>query len=192
MSGEWVSVYTRGVTDSPSELVTDLPSKLILWQLVAVAPVMEHLISTVPRIHSLLVSKDDFNWQTWYWSWSGVHALKGHTLKSIRCYKMVSAHLSLALHWIGLLNTLDYAGMASVMSANFVSIERPVTLGFPPVGKQAYIDRLKGEPISYFNVSLAFSGHNTSSNLFCRFRCLQLLILSKTRKRSCSTWASPF
>jgi len=67
---------------------------------------------------------------------------------------MVSAHLGLALQWIGLLNTLNYTGMASVMSPNFVSLERPVTLGYPPVGKQAYIDRLKTVPISYFNISL--------------------------------------
>jgi hypothetical protein len=66
---------------------------------------------------------------------------------------MVSPHLSLALQWLGLLNTLNYTGMASVMSPNFVNMERPVTLGFPPVGKQAYIDRLAASPIGYFNVS---------------------------------------
>jgi hypothetical protein len=68
---------------------------------------------------------------------------------------MVSAHLGLALQWIGLLNTLNYTGMAEVMSPNFFSLERPVTLGFAPVGKQAYIDRLIKVPIRYFNVSFS-------------------------------------
>jgi hypothetical protein len=66
---------------------------------------------------------------------------------------VASAHLKLAFKWIALLNTLDYAGMASVMSANFTNRERPTSMGFPPVGKQEYIDRLKASPIGYFNVS---------------------------------------
>jgi len=67
---------------------------------------------------------------------------------------VASAHLKLAFKWIALLNTLDYAGMASVMSANFTNRERPTSMGFPPVGKQEYIDRLKASPIGYFNISL--------------------------------------
>jgi hypothetical protein len=70
---------------------------------------------------------------------------------------MVSAHLSLALHWIGLLNTLNYTGMAEVMSPNFLSTERPATLGIPVVGKQEYIDRLSNISIRYFNVSSVVS-----------------------------------
>ena len=70
---------------------------------------------------------------------------------------MVSAHLSLALQWIGLLNTLNYTGMAAVMSPNFVGHSRPASLGIPPaMGIDAYINRLKVAPISYFNVSLVF------------------------------------
>jgi hypothetical protein len=64
-----------------------------------------------------------------------------------------SAHLKLAFKWIALLNTLDFAGMASVMSENFTNQQRPTSMGFPSVGKQEYIDRLAAAPIRYFNVS---------------------------------------
>lgn len=77
---------------------------------------------------------------------------------------MVSAHLSLALQWIGLLNTLNYTGMASVMSPNFVSLERPVTMGIGPVGKQAYLDRLANAPIGYFNISLPTAPDTVENN----------------------------
>jgi len=65
----------------------------------------------------------------------------------------VSKHLKLAVTWIKLLNTLDYDGMASVMSENFISVLKPLSMGFPPVGKQEYIDRLASAPIGYFNVN---------------------------------------
>ncbi|KAF8236936.1 hypothetical protein L208DRAFT_575967 [Tricholoma matsutake] len=60
---------------------------------------------------------------------------------------MVSAHLSLALQWIGLLNTLNYTGMASVMSPNF-----------------AYLDRLANAPIGYFNISLPTAPDTVENN----------------------------
>jgi hypothetical protein len=75
----------------------------------------------------------------------------------------VSAHLKLALAWIGFLNTKDPKGMDSILSDNFQWVGRPVTLGFPPMGKQAYISALGTAPFKYFNASPGYlSASHTS------------------------------
>jgi hypothetical protein len=103
-----------------------------------------------------------------YPSYSRYPAAANFTLTAIMV--AVSAHLQLAFKWIGLLNTLDYAGMTSVMSDNFLSRERPTSMGFPPRNKQQYIEALSGVPMKYFNVSLVTpEAYFNSYNLLLRF-----------------------
>jgi hypothetical protein len=66
---------------------------------------------------------------------------------------VVSKHLKLALLWIGLLDTKNFDGMASVLSDNFLWTGRPKTLGIPQLDKQGYISAFRAAPFQYFNVS---------------------------------------
>jgi len=66
----------------------------------------------------------------------------------------VSAHLRLALAWIGVLNTRNVDQMTALISDKFVSTIRPRSLGIPPVGKKEYVDRFVSTPITNFNIAL--------------------------------------
>ncbi|KAG6819882.1 hypothetical protein H0H93_007761 [Arthromyces matolae] len=66
----------------------------------------------------------------------------------------ISLHLQIAVAWITAINNKNFTQLSSLAADDFLSVVRPISLGFPNANITEFVERLQVSPVVNYNISL--------------------------------------